>query len=229
MLKDVSITIPSGKTTALVGSSGAGKTTLANLFMRFHDPTSGRITVDGQDLKDLSLADWRGNIALVNQDIFLFNDTIGNNIAIGKLGATEAEIREAAIRANADEFIEELPQKYDTLIGDRGVRISGGQRQRLALARAVVRDPRILILDEATSELDSRSEQLIRLAVEELGQDRTILPIAHRLSTIRNADQILVIDDGQVVEEGSHEALLLHNGHYAEYLRAQEAAPSGAN
>ena len=223
VLKDINLSIERGETTAVVGTSGAGKTTLVNLLMRFYDPSSGRVLVDGTDLRELDLQAWRASIALVNQDIFLFNDTIGNNIALGKQGATEAEIREAARQSYADEFVLELPDGYDTVIGDRGVRLSGGQRQRIALARAVIRDPQILILDEATSELDSKSEQLVRQAIDELAADRTVFVIAHRLSSIMHADRILVLEDGRIVEEGSHEDLLQVNGQYAEFVRTQEA------
>ena len=226
VVKDLSLSIKKGETTAIVGGSGAGKTTVVNLLMRFYDPSSGSILVDGIDLRELDLDAWRSTTGLVNQDIFLFNDTIANNIALAKQGATEKEIVEAAKRANADEFIQDLPDRYDTSIGDRGVRLSGGQRQRIALARAVVRDPQILILDEATSELDSRSETLIRQAVEELGADRTIITIAHRLSTIRNADKIVVLENGEVVEQGSHDELAGDNKQYAEFLRIQEMATS---
>jgi subfamily B ATP-binding cassette protein MsbA len=224
VLSDLSFGISRGGTTAVVGSSGAGKTTIANLIMRFYDPSAGRILVDGTDLRELDLQAWRGTIALVNQDIFLFNDTISSNIAKGKQGAAQEEIVEAAKRAHADEFIQELPQKYATRIGDRGVRLSGGQRQRIALARAVIRDPRILILDEATSELDSISEQLIRQAVKELEVSRTVITIAHRLSTIRHAEKIIVLDRGRLVEEGRHEDLIKDNGRYAEFLQIQETA-----
>ena len=224
VLKDVSFSLNAGETTAVVGSSGAGKTTVVNLVMRFYDPLSGSVLVDGTDLKELDLNAWRSSIALVNQDIFLFNDTISTNIAMGKLGATHEEIVEASKRAFADEFIEGLPDGYETVIGDRGVRLSGGQRQRIALARAIVRDPQVLILDEATSELDSRSEQLIRQAVEELGATRTVITVAHRLSTIRHADKIVVFDEGTVVEEGSHDELLKGDGQYAQFLRVQELA-----
>ncbi len=223
VLRDVSFTIGRGQMVAIVGASGGGKSTLVNLLMRFYDPTSGRVLVDGTDLRELDLADWRRAVALVDQDVFLFNDTIRNNIAVGKPGASEAEIVAAARRAYAHDFIMELPQGYDTLIGDRGVRLSGGQRQRIALARALVREPQVLILDEATSELDSRSEQLIRQAVEEYARERTIFAIAHRLSTIRHADKILVLEGGRIVEEGDHKSLLQNGQHYAEFLRLQEA------
>lgn len=229
VLRDVSFTIKRGETTAIVGRSGAGKTTLANLLMRFYDPSSGRILVDGIDLKELELDSWRRAIALVSQDVFLFNDTVRSNIAMGKPDATEEEVIAAARRAYADEFIREFPDGYDTVIGDRGVRLSGGQRQRIALARAIVRDPQILILDEATSELDSKSEELIRQAVEELGTSRTIFIIAHRLSTIRHADKIVVLERGAIVEEGSHEALLKRNGRYAEFLHMQDTVAVASN
>jgi ABC-type multidrug transport system fused ATPase/permease subunit len=227
VLNGIDLKINRGETVAVIGGSGAGKTTLVNMLMRFYDPTSGRITVDGTDLRELDISSWRGAIALVNQDTFLFHDTIRNNIAMGKPGATDEEIVSAAKRAYADEFINSLPEGYDTLVGDRGMRLSGGQRQRLALARAVVRDPQILILDEATSELDSRSEDLIRQAVEDLGTERTIFIIAHRLSTIRHADKIVVLDHGKVIEEGTHASLLSNGEHYAEFLKLQNlAAPT---
>ena len=224
ILDRIDFTVRSGEAIAIVGSSGEGKTTLVNLLMRFYDPSNGRILVDGTDLRELDMTSWRSTLSLVNQDIFLFNDTIRNNIVLGKLDATEEEIVAAARSAYADEFIDELPDGFDTMIGDRGTRLSGGQRQRLALARAIVRDPQILILDEATSELDSKSEQLIQQAVAELGASRTIFTIAHRLSTIRHADNILVIENGRIAEEGNHERLLATNGSYAEFLRIQEEA-----
>lgn len=228
VLRDISFTIGRGQMVAVVGASGGGKSTLVNLLMRFYDPTSGRILVDGTDLRELDLADWRRAVALVDQDVFLFNDTIRNNIAVGKPGASEAEIVAAARRAYAHDFISELPQGYDTLVGDRGVRLSGGQRQRLALARALLRQPQVLILDEATSDLDSRSEQLIRQAVEEFAREWTVFAIAHRLSTIRHADRILVLEGGRIVEEGDHKGLLRNGRQYAEFLRLQEAsAPAG--
>ena len=226
VLSGINLSFKQGHTTAVVGRSGAGKTTLVNLVIRFYDPVAGRILVDGRDLRDLDLTMWRGAIALVSQDTFLFNDTVRNNIAVGKSDATEEEITAAAVRAHADEFIQELPHKYDTIIGDLGVRISGGQRQRLALARALVRDPQVLILDEATSELDSKSEQLIRKAVDEWGIDRTVVIIAHRLSTVMRADKIVVLEGGRVVEEGGHQALMKLNGRYAEFLRIQEMVPA---
>ena len=222
VLDRIDFTVRPGEAIAIVGSSGEGKTTLVNLLMRFYDPSDGRILVDGIDLRELDMTSWRSTLSLVNQDIFLFNATISKNIVLGKLDATEEEIVAAARSAYADEFIDELPDGYDTIIGDRGVRLSGGQRQRLALARAIVRDPQILILDEATSELDSKSEQLIQQAIVELGASRTIFTIAHRLSTIRHADNILVIENGRIAEEGNHERLLETNGSYAEFLRIQE-------
>lgn len=229
VLSNVDFSIPSGQTVAVVGGSGAGKTTLVNLLMRFYDPTGGHVLVDGVDLKNLNMDSWRSAIALVNQDTFLFNDTIGNNIAVGRQGATSEQIVDAAKLAYAHEFIDQLPEGYDTIVGDRGVRLSGGQRQRLALARAVIRDPQILILDEATSELDSRSENLIRQAVEELGASRTIFIIAHRLSTVRHANNIVVMEHGNVVEQGTHEDLLARGQHYAEFLKLQGVVAAGAD
>jgi subfamily B ATP-binding cassette protein MsbA len=221
VVRGIDLSIKAGETTALVGGSGAGKSTIVSLVMRFYDPTSGRITVDGEDLRNLDLVSWKNAIALVNQDTFLFNDTIAANIAMGRPGATMDEIVRAAKRAYAHDFIQELPEGYDTLVGDRGVRLSGGQRQRMSLARAVIREPLILILDEATSELDSVSEDLIRQAVVELGAERTVLTIAHRLSTIRHADKIIVLEHGSVAEEGTHDSLLHDGRQYAEYMRLQ--------
>ena len=229
VLHNIDFSIARGDAIAVVGGSGAGKTTLVNLIMRFYDPSTGRILVDGTDLRELDLDAWRAAIALVNQDIFLFNDTVRSNIAMGKLDATDEEIVAAARHAYADEFIRELPQKYDTVIGDRGVRLSGGQRQRLALARAVVRDPQILILDEATSELDSRSERLIQQAVDDLSADRTIFTIAHRLSTIRHADKIIVLEGGIIVEQGTHRSLEKSGGQYAELLRLQKVVTTAGD
>ncbi len=229
VLRDVSFNLNAGETTAVVGGSGTGKTTVVNLIMRFYDPLSGAILIDGIDLRKLDLNLWRSSIALVNQDIFLFNDTISSNIAMGRHGATKEEIVKAAKQAYADEFIMKLPRGYETIIGDRGILLSGGQRQRIALARAIIRDPQILILDEATSELDSQSEQLIRQAVEALGATRTVITIAHRLSTIRHSDKIIVLEEGNVVEEGSHEDLLKGDGKYAQFLRVQELAATEGN
>jgi len=220
-LDRVSLDIPMGKTTALVGQSGAGKSTLINLVCRFYDPSSGEIRVDGQALPSLKLEDWRNHIAIVSQDIHVFNATIADNIAYGRLEATRAEIVTAAKQAHAHDFILELPQGYDTPVGDRGMRLSGGQRQRLALARAIVRNPDILILDEATNALDSISEHLIQEALDLFSRDRTVLVIAHRLSTIEHADQIVVMHQGRVAEQGTLEQLLRQDGLFSQMYRLQ--------
>ncbi|WP_072622738.1 ABC transporter ATP-binding protein [Spirulina major] len=214
-LKTVDLWIPQGKTTALVGSSGAGKSTLVDLVPRFYDPVQGRITLDGVDLRDLELRSVRQAMGVVSQDTFLFNNSIRYNIAYGLEEVSDAEIETAARRANAYDFIQNLPQGFETEIGDRGVMLSGGQRQRLAIARALLRDPDILILDEATSALDTVSERLVQDAIDELCRDRTTLVIAHRLSTIRQAHQIVVLDQGAVMEVGTHAELLQRDGHYA--------------
>jgi len=216
VLKGIELQIEAGKTVAFVGRSGSGKTTLVNLLPRFYDLTSGKITIDGHDIRDYRLTDLRNQIALVGQEVTLFNDTIGRNIAYGALEQTSAEqIREAARAAHALEFIEALPQGFDTLVGEKGVLLSGGQRQRLAIARALLKDAPILILDEATSALDTESEHHIQAALQTLMKDRTTLVIAHRLSTIEKADRIVVLDSGEVVESGDHAALLGHEGIYA--------------
>ncbi|WP_071190553.1 ABC transporter ATP-binding protein [Trichormus sp. NMC-1] len=226
VLKDVTLDLPCGTTLALVGGSGAGKSTLADLLPRFYDPTSGCITFDDIDLREFDLTSVRKHMGIVSQDTFLFNDSVRNNIAYAKPEATEEEIITAAKRANAYEFISKLPQQFDTLIGDRGVMLSGGQRQRLAIARALVQDPEILILDEATSALDTVSERLVQSALDELSQNRTTLVIAHRLSTVRKADQIAVLDQGSVVEVGTHEQLLKKEGYYSRLYSMQFASKS---
>jgi len=214
VLDQINLWIPQGTTLALVGSSGAGKSTLADLLPRFYDPLAGAITLDGKDLRDYDLRSLRRAMGIVSQDTFLFNDTIRNNIAYSRDNASSSEVIEAAKRANAYEFIIQLPDGFDTQIGDRGVMLSGGQRQRLAIARALLRDPDILILDEATSALDTVSERLVQQALEELCRNRTTIVIAHRLSTIQKADQIAVLDKGKVVELGNHEELLRKGGYY---------------
>ncbi|MEM9245460.1 MAG: ATP-binding cassette domain-containing protein, partial [Cyanobacteria bacterium P01_F01_bin.153] len=225
-LKGIELYLPKGTTLALVGGSGAGKSTLADLLPRFADPSGGKITVDGVDLRDFSLGSVRRAMGIVSQDTFLFNTSVRENIAYGTPGATEEELYDAARRANALEFIEKLPRGFDTPIGDRGVMLSGGQRQRLAIARALISKPTILILDEATSALDTVSERLVQEAIENLSRDRTSLVIAHRLSTVQNADQIAVMEKGKVVEVGTHGQLLAKNGHYAKLYRMQFAAES---
>ena len=220
-LKDVSIRIPKGKTTAIVGSSGAGKSTLINLICRFYELSAGAIYVDDNPLRELDLVSWRSRLAIVSQDIHIFSNTIRENIAYGRFDATETEIITAAKQANAHEFIMELPQGYGTKVGDRGVRLSGGQRQRIALARAIIRNPEILILDEATNALDTISEHLIQEALNNLTQNCTTIAIAHRLSTIEQADQIIVLEKGRVVEQGNLHQLLELNGIFARLYQLQ--------
>ncbi len=221
VLKDVNLFLPRGTTLALVGSSGAGKSTLADLLPRFYDPIAGSITIDGTDLREFDVVSLRKRMGIVSQDTFLFNDSVGNNIAYGRSEATDDEILTAAKRANAYEFISKLPQGFDTLIGDRGVMLSGGQRQRLAIARALLQNPDILILDEATSALDTVSERLVQSALDDLSRDRTTLVIAHRLSTVQKANQIAVLEQGQVVETGTHEELLQKGGYYSRLYSMQ--------
>jgi ABC-type multidrug transport system fused ATPase/permease subunit len=216
VLRGVSFTAPSGTTTALVGSSGSGKSTLISLILAFNRPYRGRITIGGQDLTHLRLRDYRKNLGVVLQDNFLFDGTVAENIAFSKPGATIAEVKEAARVANCDEFIAGFPDGYETIVGERGVKLSGGQRQRVAIARAILADPQMLILDEATSSLDSESEAQIREALGSLRAGRTTFVIAHRLSTIRSADQILVLEKGEVVERGTHRELMKLGGRYRE-------------
>jgi subfamily B ATP-binding cassette protein MsbA len=226
-LRDVSLDIPAGQTVALVGASGGGKSTMANLVPRFYSPTSGRITLDGHDLSDLTLASLRANIALVSQEVVLFNDTVSANIAYGQMReVSEAEIVAAAQAAHAMEFILEMPQGLNTLVGEHGVKLSGGQRQRIAIARAILKNAPILILDEATSALDSESERNVQAALETLMQGRTSLVIAHRLSTIEKADRIVVLQKGEIVEIGTHRELLEKNAVYAQLHRIQFANAS---
>ena len=214
-LQQVEIEIPCGKTVALVGASGSGKTTVANLLLRFRQPTSGRITVDGQDYWEFSAASWHRSVAVVEQEAFLFHDTLGNNIAYGYPDATPAAIEEAARLANLTDVIKALPEGLNTIIGERGTMLSGGQRQRLAIARALIRQPKILILDEATSALDNLSERLVQEALEAAQQGRTVLVIAHRLTTIRHADNIVVLTEGRVAEQGTWEQLMARGGTFA--------------
>lgn len=221
VLKDVGLTLKKGTTLALVGASGAGKSTLADLLPRFFDPTGGRITIDGHDLKSFDIKSFRRRLGIVSQDTFLFNATVRENLIYGRQQATDEEIEDAMRRANAYEFITDLPQGLSTLIGDRGVLLSGGQRQRLAIARALLQDPDILILDEATSALDTISERLVQKAIDELSRDRTTLVIAHRLSTVQNAHQIAVMNQGRVVETGTHLELLNKGGYYSELCAIQ--------
>ena len=220
-LQDISICIPKGTTTALVGPSGAGKSTLIGLICRLYEVSEGEIYVDGCSLRSLNLSDWRNQIAIVSQDVYIFNATVQENIAYGRLDATKDEIVAAAKLANAHEFITQLPHEYDTKVGDRGLRLSGGQRQRIALARAIIRNPEILILDEATNALDSISEQLIQEALNTLSQNRTVIVIAHRLSTIEQADQIIVLQEGRVIEQGTLQHLLRLDGLFAQMYKLQ--------
>jgi ATP-binding cassette subfamily B protein len=227
-VRDFNLSVPGGSVIALVGRSGAGKTTVTDLVARFHDPTHGRILLNGTDLRSLRLRTYRDLLAIVQQDVFLFDGSVRENLAYGRHDATDAEIEDAARRANAHEFILHLPDQYETFIGERGVKLSGGQRQRLAIARALLACPQILVLDEATSNLDTESEQLIQASMAELLAGRTTFVIAHRLSTIRRADLILLMEDGRVIERGSHEELMnARGGYYRMVLRQMEV--SGEN
>ena len=217
VLSHVSFEIPAGRSIALVGPSGSGKTTICSLLPRFYDVTGGRITIDGKDVRTLSLKSLRSQIGMVQQDVYLFSGTIRDNIAYGRPGASMDEIIEAARRANIHDFINELPDGYDTFVGERGARLSGGQKQRISIARVFLKNPPILILDEATSALDNESERWIQQSLEELSRDRTTITIAHRLSTIRNADEIIVITEDGIEERGTHESLLAKGGIYAHY------------
>lgn len=223
VLHDISFQIKPGQAVALVGPSGAGKTSIANLLCRFYDPDDGRVLVDGHDLRDVKVQSLRQHVAVVLQDTFLFNTTVRDNLRYGKPEASDEEMIAAAKAAYADDFIRELPERYDTEIGERGVRLSGGQKQRLALARAILADPRILILDEATSSVDAEAEHLIQQALEEVMKGRTALVIAHRLSTIRDADKIIALEDGHIREVGSHQDLLAKDGLYSQLYQRQLA------
>jgi len=225
VVRDFDVTVPGGTVVALVGRSGAGKTTVTDLVARFHDPTKGRILVNGVDIRDFRLRTYRDLLAIVQQEVFLFDGSVRDNIAYGRHDATDAEVEDAARRANADEFIVKLPDGYETFVGERGVKLSGGQQQRLAIARAILASPQILILDEATSNLDTESEQLIQASMAELLAGRTTFIIAHRLSTIRRADLILLMEDGRIVERGTHEQLMRARTVYHDMVvRQMEAA-----
>ena len=221
VLSNVSFTIPAGRSIALVGPSGSGKTTICSLLPRFYDVTGGQVTIDGKDVRTLTLQSLRRQIGLVQQDVYLFCGTVKENIAYGKPGASMEEIIDAAKKANIHEFIQSLPDGYDTFVGERGTRLSGGQKQRISIARVFLKNPPVLILDEATSALDNESERWIQQSLEELAKNRTTITIAHRLSTIRNADEILVVADNGIAERGSHEELLAKGGIYAHYYEMQ--------
>jgi ABC-type multidrug transport system fused ATPase/permease subunit len=221
VLKNINLTIQPGQMVALVGRTGSGKTSLANLLLRFYDPQAGAILIGDTDIREVSSRDLRANIAVVTQETILFNDTIRVNIALGRSGATDAEVEEAAKHAYAHEFIIDKPQKYATWVGEKGVNISGGQKQRIAIARAILKNAPILILDEATSALDTEAERIVQTALEDLMQGRTTICIAHRLSTIQKADLIVVLDEGQIVESGTHDQLLKQRGIYSKLYELQ--------
>ena len=224
VLKGVSFTVPAGKTVAVVGPSGAGKSTISRILYRFYDIQSGSVTIDGQDIRDVTQASLREKIGIVPQDTVLFNDTVRYNIAYGRIGATESEIKEAARYAQIDPFIRELPLGYDSMVGERGLKLSGGEKQRVAIARTILKNPPILLLDEATSALDTGTEREIQGALQEVSRNRTSLVIAHRLSTVVDADEILVLDHGEIIERGRHSQLLALNGHYASMWNKQKEA-----
>jgi ATP-binding cassette subfamily B protein len=223
ILKDLDLEIPAGTSCAIVGPSGAGKSTIARLLYRFYDPTAGRVLIDGQDIAEVSQASLRAAIGIVPQDTVLFNDTIGYNIGYGRAGATQAEIEAAARGAAIDRFIAILPEKYESMVGERGLKLSGGEKQRVAIARTLLKNPPILVLDEATSALDSRTEQAIQETLDRVARTRTTIMIAHRLSTIVDADQIVVLDEGRIAERGTHDELLDLGGLYAELWQRQAA------
>jgi ATP-binding cassette subfamily B protein len=226
ILQGLDLDIPAGTSCAIVGPSGAGKSTIARLLYRFYDPTAGRILIDGQDVADVTQSSLRAAIGIVPQDTVLFNETIGYNIAYGRDGASQEDVRRAAAGAAIDRFIEVLPERYESMVGERGLKLSGGEKQRVAIARTLLKNPPILVLDEATSALDSRTEQAIQQTLDRIAESRTTIMIAHRLSTIVDADQIVVLDNGRVVERGTHEALLARDGLYAELWTRQAAERS---
>jgi len=221
VVRDFDVTVHGGSVIALVGRSGAGKTTVTDLVARFHDPTKGRILLNGSDIRDFTLKTYRELLAIVQQDVFLFDGSVRDNIAYGRHDATDAEVEDAAHRANAHEFIARLPDGYATFVGERGVKLSGGQQQRLAIARAILAKPQILILDEATSNLDTESEQLIQASMATLLAGRTTFVIAHRLSTVRRADLILLMEDGRIIERGTHAGLMATHGVYHDMVVRQ--------
>jgi ATP-binding cassette subfamily B protein len=221
ILDDVGFVIPAGHKLAVVGASGAGKSTLSRLLFRFFDVTEGRILIDGQDIRRVTQASLRGRIGMVPQDTVLFNDSLYHNIAYGRVDASREEVIEAARAAHLDQFIASLPEGYDTLVGERGLKLSGGEKQRVAIARAILKNPPILVFDEATSSLDSATEQAIGEELARISKDRTTLVIAHRLSTVVDADEILVLENGRIVERGDHDALMGRDGRYAAMWRLQ--------
>jgi ATP-binding cassette subfamily B protein len=224
VLKGISFTVPAGRTVAVVGPSGAGKSTISRILYRFYDIKSGSVTIDGQDIRDITQASLRAAIGIVPQDTVLFNDTVRYNIAYGRIGANEAEIKEAARHAQIDKFIVELPLGYDAMVGERGLKLSGGEKQRVAIARTILKNPPILLLDEATSALDTGTEREIQSALNEISRGRTTLVIAHRLSTVVDADEILVLDHGEIIERGRHSELVAAGGHYAAMWNKQKEA-----
>ncbi|MFH1683610.1 MAG: ABC transporter ATP-binding protein [Candidatus Margulisiibacteriota bacterium] len=221
VLHDISFNIAKGTKVGIVGPSGAGKSTFTELLLRFYDPQTGQIMVDGVDLRDFDLNSWRRHIGVVSQDVFLFNDTIRANIAYASPSATQEDIEQAALKAHAHEFIKGFPRGYDTLLGERGVLLSGGQRQRIAIARAIIINPEILVFDEATSSLDTESERIVQAALDEVGKGRTVITIAHRLSTVFDSDNILVIENGRIVEQGTHQELFYREGLYTKLVKMQ--------
>jgi ATP-binding cassette subfamily B protein/subfamily B ATP-binding cassette protein MsbA len=226
VVRDFNVAVRGGSVIALVGRSGAGKTTVTDLVARFHDPTKGRILLNGTDIREFKLKSYRELLAIVQQEVFLFDGSVRDNIAYGRHDATDPEVEDAARRANALEFIERLPERFDTFVGERGVKLSGGQQQRLAIARAILARPQILILDEATSNLDTESEQLIQASMATLLAGRTTFVIAHRLSTIRRAHLILLMEDGRVIERGTHDELMTARGLYHEMVVRQMTSHS---
>jgi ATP-binding cassette subfamily B protein len=224
VLKGISFTVPAGKTIAVVGPSGAGKSTISRILYRFYDITSGRVTIDGHDIRDVTQSSLRAVIGIVPQDTVLFNDTVRYNIAYGRIGASESEVKEAAHHAQIDKFIRELPLGYDAMVGERGLKLSGGEKQRVAIARTILKNPPILLLDEATSALDTHTEREIQSALREISRNRTTLVIAHRLSTVVDADEILVLDHGEIVERGRHDDLVAKKGAYAAMWNKQKKA-----